>query len=99
VKSIGGRPLTELNHSPTQLGYAVFFAALLGIRNWTRSADPSRKKRFSIRSIIAAVFFGFLASKIFEFPKWYAMLWAGTISATVQLASNWNPKPIPVNGR
>lgn len=99
VKSIGGRPLTELNHSPTQLGYTVFFAVFLGIRNWTKSADPSRKKRFSIRSIIAAVILGFLAAKIIEFPQWYAMLWAGTIGATIQLASNWNPKPIPVNGR
>jgi hypothetical protein len=99
VKTIGTRPLAEMNRDPTQLGYMVFFAALMGIRNWSRTTDPYRKKRFRIGSTIFAVGLGFISALIFQFPQWYAMLWAGTIALTVQLSSTWTPSPVLAKGR
>ena len=89
--SLGNHALTGPGVDPNWLGYCCFFAGWLGLRRWTCEMDRDRKKRFRIWTTFVAVIMAFLVSAIFKFPQWYAVLWAGTISTTVQLASSWSP--------
>ena len=97
--SLGTHPLVVPGGDPTWMGYAWFFAGWLAIRHWSRDMDPMRRERFKIWNVIAAVATAFMMSWMFKFPQAYAMLWAGTISTTVQLASNWTPRPPMIEGK
>ncbi len=91
--SLGTHPLVDHAGDPTLLGYAWFFAGWLAMRPWSRDMDPMRRGRFRTWNVIASVATAYMMSWIFKFPHAYAILWAGTISTTVQLASNWTPRP------
>ena len=91
--SLGTHPLVDHAGDPTWLGYAWFFAGWLAMRPWSREMDPMRRVRFRTWNVIASVATAYLMSWIFKFPQAYAVLWAGAISTTVQLASNWTPRP------
>lgn len=69
------------------------------MRPWSRDMDPMRRERFKTWNVIASVATAFLMSWMFKFPQVYAMLWAGTISTTVQIASNWTPRPPMIEGK
>lgn len=97
--SLGLRSLTVASVDPTWLGYVWFFAGWVGMRRWSRELNPFRKQRFSIFLTASAVVVAYVMSYMFAFPQWYAMLWAGTISTTLQLASPWTPRPSPVRRR
>ena len=96
--SLGTNPLVVQGGDPTWLGYAWFFAGWLAMRPWSREMDPMRRVRFRTWNVIASVAIAYLMSWIFKFPQAYAVVWAGAISTTVQLASNWTPRP-PLIGR
>lgn len=89
-KSLGKYPLVQDGLNPTWLAYSWFFAGWLGLRRWSREMDLNRKELFRIGTVVTAVLAAFLMSWVFRFPQVYAMLWAGTISTTVQLASRWS---------
>ena len=91
--SLGTHPLVVQGSDPTWIGYAWFFAGWLAMRPWSCEMDPMRRERFKTWNVIAAVATAYMMSWMFKFPQAYAMLWAGTISTTVQLASNWTPRP------
>ncbi|WP_157605816.1 serine/threonine protein kinase [Schlesneria paludicola] len=91
VKSVGSQPLTVAGTESTWLGYALFFAILFGLRRWSREMDFHRRHRIQIYPVFAAALTAFLASVIISFPQWYAILWAGAISTTVQLATDYRP--------
>lgn len=97
--SLGMRELTVASVDPTWLGYTWFFGLLFGLRRWSREMDPYRKHRFSVGLTAASVAVAFAASLVFAFPQWYGMLWAGTISTTLQLVSPWTPKHLAARGR
>jgi hypothetical protein len=99
ISSLGAHPLSVASVDPTWLGYVVFFAGWFGIRRWPREVDPRRKYRFSVSVTAASICLAYLVSFLFAFPQWYAMLWAGTISATLQLSSAWTPRPPSASGR
>lgn len=99
ISSIGNHPLNVASVDPTWLGYAVFFAGWFSVRKWPREVDPGRKYRLSIGVTAAAVVLAYLVSVVFAFPQWYAMLWAGTISVTLQLISPWTPRQPSARGR
>lgn len=95
---IGANPLTEAGVDPTWLGYAVFFAVWMGFCRLSREQEENRVDRLSLGVTAKSVFMAFLASILFTFPQWYALLWAGAISVTLQLASPWTP-PAPSKQR
>lgn len=97
--SLGAHPLTFDRIDPTWLGYTVFFAGWFGLRRWPRELDPRRKYRFSVSVTAASIVVAYLVSFLFAFPQWYAMLWAGTISTTLQLSSAWTPRQPSTRGR
>ncbi|HEY0985215.1 serine/threonine-protein kinase [Schlesneria sp.] len=90
-RSLGGHPLIEGGSNPTWLAYSWFFAGWLGLRRWSQEMDLHRKVPFRMGTVMTAILTAFLMSWVFRFPQVYAMLWAGTISMTVQLASRWSP--------
>jgi len=89
---IGAQSLTASANAPSWLGFAWFFAAFMGVRRSSRDLSHRRHPKISFWRTAAAVAIGFGVSFIFAFPQWYAVLWAGTISATVQMASTWTPR-------
>lgn len=93
MASIGDFPLAGPHLNPTWLGYCCFFGAWAGVRRWNREMDGERTRRLNLWSVVGAVFVAYLITVIFKFPQWYALLWAGTISTTVQLASRWQMGP------
>ncbi len=97
--SLGTHPLVVQGGDPTWMGFAWFFAGWLAMRPWSRDMDPMRRERFRSWNVIAAVATAFMMSWMFKFPQVYAMLWAGTISTTVQIASNWTPRPPMIEGK
>ena len=90
-QSLGVHPLTVDRLNPTWLGYTVFFGGLCFFRRWSLDMDPQRPKRLSLGRLFSAGLTAFLVTVFFEFPATHAMLWAVTLSATVQLASPWSP--------
>jgi hypothetical protein len=99
VESFGSHPLSIAGADPTWLGYAVFFGVWLGLRKVPREMDENRGQRFSLGLTAKAVIMGFLTSMVFAFPQFYAMLWAGAISTSLQIASPWAPSPRFARGR
>ena len=90
-QSLGVHPLTVDRLNPTCLGYAVFFSGLFFFRRWWLDVDFQRPKRLSLGRLFMAGLTAFLVTIFFEFPASPAMLWAVTLSATVQLATPWSP--------
>ena len=90
-QSLGVHPLTVDRLNPTWLGYLVFFGGLCFFRRWSLDMDPQRPKRFGLGRLFSAGLTAFLVTVFFEFPATPAMLWAVTLSATLQLASPWSP--------
>ena len=97
--SLGEHPLAGQNGDPTWLGYAWFFAGWLWMRRWSRDLDQHRQQRFRIGNVIGAVGAAFFMSLLFQFPQAYGLVWAGTISTAVQLASNWTPRSPTSEGK
>ncbi len=90
-QSLGVHALTNNGSNPTWLGYAVFFGLLFCVRRWWVEMDVQRPKRLSLGRLFTAGLAAFLVTVFFEFPATPAMLWAVTLSTTVQLATPWFP--------
>ena len=90
-QSLGVHPLTVDRLNPTWLGYMVFFGGLFFFRRWWLDVNPQRPKRLSLGRLFSAGLTAFLVTVFFEFPANPAMMWAVTLSATVQLATPWSP--------
>lgn len=87
--ALGEHPLVIPGSGPTLAGYALFFAALFGIRDWQRLMHPRRGKRFSIRAVIMTLVCAWLVTKVFAFPIPWALAWGAVIACSIQLASPW----------
>ncbi len=72
---------------PTLAGFLCFFGVFFAIVNWTKQTDPLRTSRFGLWSLVAAVVVAGVTSQVLAFPCGVAVLWAGVISASVQLTS------------
>ena len=72
---------------PTLAGFLCFFGLFFALINWTKQTDPKRSSRLGLWSLAASVIVGALTSMVFAFPAGVAVLWAGVISASVQLTS------------
>lgn len=85
---LGVHPLW-VDHQPSLLAYMVFFAGLLGLQNWRKLLHPYRSQRLRFWSVVYAGILGWLISLLFGVPRPYAVVWAVTISTSVQLAAPW----------
>jgi serine/threonine protein kinase len=81
---------------PLLPAYLSFFALLFGGIRWWRLGDRVRKHRFSLVSIVFAVILSFFLTAILYFPPYFAIAFAGSLAAVIQLSAywtNWNAKP------
>ena len=72
---------------PTLAGFLGFFGLFFALINWTKQTDPLRSSRLGLWPLAASVIVGVLSSMVLAFPSGVAVLWAGVISASVQLTS------------
>jgi eukaryotic-like serine/threonine-protein kinase len=84
---LGSHDLLTDTGLPTLAGFLCFFGVFFALINWTKQTDSLRKSRFGLWSLAASVIVGALSSMVLAFPTGAAVLWAGVISASVQLTS------------
>ncbi len=87
--TLGERPLIA-GQTPTLLGYITFFAGLFSLRAWWRLTRLGRRTRFGIGSVLMTIIVAWIWSAVMAFPQTWALLWAASISAVVQLSSPWS---------
>jgi hypothetical protein len=56
---------------------------------WWRQADPLRRSRLSIWSVICTLVVAMIAAALWQFPQPWFLAVAGSISVAVQLSSPW----------
>ena len=84
------------NMEPALLGSMICFAGLFGIRNWTRQTSISRSSRLRLTSMAFTSLIGAMVAGVMETNVELMMTWAAVVSATVQIASAWQPQSQPV---
>jgi hypothetical protein len=89
--SLGVHRLMDGHMNPTYLGYLVFFGGLFFWYRWWQDTSDKRSRQLSMGRVATAAVAAWLLTVVFAFPQWPAVLWAMTISASVQLASTWCP--------
>jgi hypothetical protein len=76
--------------TPLLPAYLAYFPLLMGLVQWWKQADPLRRARFSLMSVLWSVLVGGLVHLIVPFPQpWGALIFAAT-SIAVQLATPWH---------
>ena len=82
------------------IGYVAFFAAALGLKNWSGYASRRRKERFSLGPVFGAGIFAFILWLVWlifmqdNLPAYMMVALAGT-AGVVQMVSPWTPPPPP----
>ena len=84
---LGSHDLLTDTGLPTLAGFLCFFGLFFALINWTKQTDPLRSSRFGLWSLAASAIVAVLSSMVLAFPSGVAVLWAGVISASVQLTS------------
>ena len=84
---LGSHDLLTDSGLPTLAGFLCFFGCFFALVNWSKQTDPLRTRRLGLWSLAASVIVGTLSSMVLAFPSGVAVLWAGVISASVQLTS------------
>ena len=74
---------------PLLPGYLIFFGVLFGILRWWRQADPVRKTRLSILSVLVCLIWATIFSHLLNVPLTGNCIIAVVISVSAQLASPW----------
>ena len=77
------------NGRPMLLAYMAVFGTLFLLIRWWRQANPLRKARFSLGSVLVCVVAAALVAHLWQFPQPILPMIAGTISVSVQLAAPW----------
>ncbi len=76
---------------PAMPAYPIFFALLFLVVRWWRLADPLRRTRLSVWSVLWCAIVGAIAAELVGLdPNRHAIL-ATVIAASIQLASPWMP--------
>jgi hypothetical protein len=73
--------------SPLPMAYLAVFGALFLVVRWWRQADPSRKGRLRLWSLIVSMVAALFVAMFLSFPQAWLPMLAIVISASVQLAS------------
>ncbi len=75
--------------SPMFPAYLAYFPLMMGMVHWWKQADPLRRTRFSLFSVLWVLLMAGLIQLLIPFPQpWGALVFAGT-SIAVQLATPW----------
>jgi serine/threonine protein kinase len=75
--------------SPLLPAFMAYFAMLMGLVKWWRQSDILRKHRFSVFSVLWAVFAAVIVSGIVFFPTPWCLIVAGTTSLALQMSTPW----------
>lgn len=77
------------DNSPMLAAYLAYFPLLMGLVHWWKQADPLRRTRFSLFSVLWTVLMAGIVQLIIPFPQpWGALVFAGT-SIAVQMSTPW----------
>ncbi len=79
--AIDGRPLL--------MAHAACFGTLFLLMRWWRQADPLRRTRLSLWTVLMSVVVAFFVAMIWQFPQPWLPMVAGTMSVSLQLAGPW----------
>jgi hypothetical protein len=76
--------------TPLLPAFLAYFPLLMGVVHWWKQADPLRRNRFSLFSVLWCVLMAGVVQLIIPFPQpWGALVFAGT-SIAVQLSTPWH---------
>ncbi len=77
------------DNSPLLAAYLAYFPLLMGLVHWWKQADPLRRTRFSLFSVLWTLLMAGIVQLIIPFPQpWGALVFAGT-SIAVQMSTPW----------
>ena len=77
------------DNSPLLAAYLAYFPLLMGMVHWWKQADPLRRTRFSLFSVLWTLLIAGIVQLIIPFPQpWGALVFAGT-SIAVQMSTPW----------
>jgi len=78
---------------PMVMAYMACFGTLFLLLRWWPQADPRRRVRLSLWSLLVSVVTAWLVAGLWSFPQPWLIMVAGTISISTQMASPWtHPK-------
>jgi len=72
---------------PLMMAYMACFGTLFFAMRWWRQADPLRRARLSVWSLLVSIFVAAVVAELWQFPQPWLPMVAGAISVAVQLAS------------
>ncbi|MFO1064758.1 MAG: serine/threonine-protein kinase [Pirellulales bacterium] len=75
--------------SPLLPAYLAYFPLMMGMVQWWKQADPLRRTRFSLWSVLWSMLVVGLIQIVVPFPQPWGVLTAAATSIAVQLASPW----------
>ncbi len=77
------------DNAPLLAAYLAYFPLLMGLVQWWKQADPLRRTRFSLFSVLWTLLMAGIVQLIIPFPQpWGALVFAGT-SIAVQMSTPW----------
>ena len=74
---------------PLMMAYLACFGTLFFAMRWWRQADPLRRVRPSVWTLLVTIVVAGAVAHVWQYPQPWLPMVAGTISASVQLASPW----------
>jgi drug/metabolite transporter (DMT)-like permease len=74
---------------PRLMAYLACFGTLFVLVRWWRQADPLRRTRMSLWTVMVSVLGAGIVAGIWHFPQPWLMMIAATMSVSLQLASPW----------
>lgn len=85
--------MTDAVGTPDTAIFLILFGVLFSALRWWKQSDPARGTRFSLRVIGLSTVLAVLLGLILQVPLQWAILFAVSVSASVQLAAPWiHPK-------
>jgi hypothetical protein len=78
---LGGQPLL--------MAHMAAFGTLFALIRWWMQTDPLRRSRLSLWSMAVSCGVAAIVGALWHYPQPWLIMVAGTISASVQLASPW----------
>ena len=82
-------PFYDAGGRPLWMAYLACFGTIFLLLRWWRQADPLRRTRMSLWSMIVSMLAAWIAAYAWQFPQPWSIMPACIISVSVQLASPW----------
>jgi eukaryotic-like serine/threonine-protein kinase len=72
---------------PQMMAYMACFGTLLFVMRWWLQADPLRRTRLSVLTVLLSIVIAAIVAQLWQFPQPWLPMVAGAMSVAVQLAS------------